>query len=146
MEYKYYGHENSIFINIKTKYEKINNPNDLYVFLNKIWCENTCAPRLRYKWNNSNKTLGQCSITSFLFQDLFGGEVHGILLEDGNYHCFNIIDNYIFDLTSEQFNNQLSYINYIKQNRSNHFIVKEKYERYLLLKDKLEEILNKNRQ
>ncbi len=144
MEYKYYGHENSIFINKKTKYDKINNPNDLYVFLNEIWCENTCTPRLRYKWSNRSKTVGQCSITSFLFQDLFGGEVYGILLEDGNYHCFNIIDNYIFDLSSEQFNNKINYINYVNQNRKTHFIVKEKYERYLLLKDRLDEIL-KNR-
>lgn len=31
-------------------------------------------------------TLGQCSITAFLAQDIFGGEVYGILRPGGNYY------------------------------------------------------------
>lgn len=70
--YKFYGHE----VNIKAKSENNSfrgTPRELYDILSEIWCEYTCAPRLRSKWNPENKTLGQCSITAFLAQDLFGG-------------------------------------------------------------------------
>ena len=33
-----------------------------YDILSEIWCEYTCAPRLRNGWSEQNKTLGQCSI------------------------------------------------------------------------------------
>jgi hypothetical protein len=41
---------------------------------------------MRKDWTKDNMTLGQCSVTAFLVQDIFGGEVLGILLPDGNYH------------------------------------------------------------
>ena len=48
----------------------------------------------------------------------------------------------MFDLTSEQFNDEsLDYINVIKQSRDIHFSSKEKYERYLYLKEKLIDLL-----
>lgn len=40
-------------------------------------------------------------------QDLFGGKVYGVLRPDGNYHCYNEIDGVVFDLTSEQFGNEV---------------------------------------
>ena len=64
-------------------------PRECYALLMQIWCAETCAPRMRAQWSEDNKTKGQCSITAFLMQDLFGGEVYGIPLGDGNYHCFN---------------------------------------------------------
>ena len=66
-------------------------PRDIYDLLSNIWCEYTCAPRMRKDWSEANRTLGQCSITAFLAQDLFGGKVYGVPLEDGNYHCFNVV-------------------------------------------------------
>ena len=82
-------------------------------------------------------TLGQCSITSFLVQDIYGGDVYGIPLGDGNFHCFNKIGDVIFDLTSEQFKYILDYDNVVLQYRENHFKKEEKYNRYILLKAKL---------
>ena len=52
-------------------YSIIDNPVDLYMYLSGIWSSNTCAPRLREQWSVDNKTKGQCSITSFLVQDIF---------------------------------------------------------------------------
>ena len=78
---------------------------DLYDLLSDIWCADTCAPRMREGWSKENKTLGQCSITAFLAQDIFGGEVYGILRSDGNYHCYNVIGDCVFDLSSEQLKN-----------------------------------------
>lgn len=111
----------------------------LYRKLLKAWSVETCAPRYRPEWSAENPTLGQCSITSFLVQDLLGGDVYGILLPDGAYHCFNEVDGFRFDLTSEQFGDeQLDYGSCVKQSREEHFKNGDKYSRYLLLKANFE--------
>ena len=88
-------------------------------------------------WTSENPSLGQCSITAFLVQDIFGGEVYGVDLKDGNYHCFNVIDGHIYDLTSAQFDHLLDYTLEHKQEREVHFQKKEKEERYQKLKKSL---------
>lgn len=123
------------------KLRGIKTPQDLYDALSDIWCEYTCAPRLRGGWSEENKTLGQCSITGFLVQDLFGGEVYGILRPAGNYHCYNVIDGHTFDLTSEQFGDEvLDYENNPLQLREVHFAKEEKRLRYEWLKARLFEL------
>ena len=82
-------------------------------------------------------TLGQCSITAFIVQDLFGGEVYGILRPGGNYHCYNVIGDAKFDLTSEQFGEEakdLVYDDVNLQTREVHFEKEEKKARYEYLK------------
>ena len=86
------------------------------------------------------KTLGQCSITAFLVQDIFGGEVYGIKRPDGSFHCYNVIGGKQYDLTIEQFGDErddLVYDNKHPQLRAVHFKKEEKYNRYLLLKSLL---------
>ena len=117
-------------------------PRDYYDILSKIWCAGTCAPRMRDKWTADNKTMGQCSVTAFLMQDYFGGEVYGILRPDGNYHCFNVAGGCVFDLTSEQFGDEvLDYSACTKQSRSVHFASEEKRKRYEYLKEKTASML-----
>ena len=87
MGYAFYGWESAVVRAVSEEYPGITTPQDLYDALQNIWCEYTCAPRLRDGWCEENKTLGQCSITAFLVQDIFGGEVYGILRPGGNYHC-----------------------------------------------------------
>lgn len=116
-------------------------PRDLYDQLSQIWCAETCAPRMREEWSEENRTLGQCSITAFLAQDLFGGRVYGVPLGDGNYHCFNVVGDCTFDLTSEQFGNQkLDYQNVCEQSRATHFAKEEKRLRYEILRERLMEL------
>jgi hypothetical protein len=134
--YKFYGAENA---NIKDKNGLT--PKDYYDLLSSLWSKDTCAPRMRDSWSRENKTKGQCSITAFLMQDIYGGEVYGIPLGDGNYHCFNKVDSCIFDLTSEQFHEPLDYSNVVLQNRDTHFKKEEKKNRYLLLRKLLEDKL-----
>ena len=141
MEYKFYGWDSPDIKPIDTKYNKIKNHKDLYDILSNIWCEYTCAPRMRDIWSETNKTCGQCSITAFLFQDIFGGEVYGVKLSDGNFHCYNVVDGNQYDLTSEQFSEKLIYDNIYKQSRDVHFSSKEKYERYKYLSSELEKYL-----
>lgn len=138
-QYRFYGNENVQGIHpISKDYPSINNPIDLYDELSNIWSIETCAPRLRPNWSKENMTLGQCSITSFLVQDIFGGEVYGVALPEGGYHCFNVVGGVKFDLTSEQFGNEkLDYDHCPLQTREEHFTSKEKYDRYLMLIDGL---------
>ena len=131
MSYKFYGWETADVKAVSNKYPGINTPRDLYDALSKVWCEYTCAPRLRSGWSTENKTLGQCSITAFLVQDIFGGKVYGIPREGGSYHCYNVVGDCVFDLTSEQFQGEkLDYTDNPEQFREVHFAKEEKKLRY----------------
>ena len=132
-EYRFYGWETA-----DIKDERGLTPRDYYDILSGIWCAGTCAPRMRGNWSPENKTLGQCSITAFLMQDIYGGKVYGILRSGGNYHCFNVVGDCVFDLTSEQFGDEvLDYNDCKEQFREVHFAKEEKKERYEYLKEKL---------
>ena len=138
MNYSFYGWEHALVPAITGEYEGIQTPQDLYDALSSIWCEYTCAPRLRGDWTRENRTLGQCSITAFLVQDIFGGKVYGILRPGGNYHCYNVVDGCVFDLTSEQFGDEvLNYEDNPEQFREVHFAKEEKRQRYEYLKGEL---------
>ena len=131
--YRFYGWETADVTDAQGR-----TPRDIYDLLSNIWCEYTCAPRMRKDWSEANRTLGQCSITAFLAQDLFGGMVYGVPLEDGNYHCFNVVGDCVFDLTSEQFGDTvLNYENCPEQFREVHFTKEEKRQRYEYLKQRL---------
>jgi len=139
-EYKFWGWEELCVAPTIDEHKGIHSQIDLYEALSHVWCAETCAPRLREKWSAENKTLGQCSITAFLAQDIFGGKVYGVPLSDGNFHCYNEVGGVRFDLTSEQFGDEkLSYENNPEQFREIHFSKEEKYKRYMLLKEKLKE-------
>lgn len=138
MTYNFFGWEHADVPAITDKYNNIKTPRDLYDALSALWCAETCAPRMRDDWTPENKTLGQCSITAFLAQDIFGGKVFGILRPGGNYHCYNVIGDCVFDLTSEQFGDEvLVYGNNPEQFREVHFAKEEKRLRYEYLKEEL---------
>ncbi|MBR1747362.1 MAG: hypothetical protein IJ735_04035 [Clostridia bacterium] len=133
-EYKFYGWETADCEAKRGLYPGIETPLDLYDRLEKAWSIETCAPRLRSVWSDKNKTAGQCSITAFLAQDIFGGEVYGIALPSGGVHCYNVVGDRTFDLASEQFGDEvLDYSTGVRQTRDEHFIDEDKRERYLLL-------------
>lgn len=141
MAYQFYGWENAVVPALTQEYAGIETPQKLYDALSKIWCEYTCAPRMRKDWSTENKTLGQCSITAFLVQDIFGGKVYGVLREGGNFHCYNVVGESVFDLTSEQFGDEkLCYRDNPEQFREVHFAKEEKRERYEYLKDALKKL------
>ena len=139
-QYNFYGWQRADCKPVDSTYKKIENPRHLYDLLSGIWCADTCAPRMRAKWSRENQTLGQCSITAFLAQDIFGGKVYGIPRDGGNFHCYNVVPRpeggeCIFDLTSEQFGDEkLCYENNPEQFREVHFAKEEKRLRYEYLK------------
>ena len=135
-EYRFYGWETADLRDARGL-----TPRDYYDLLSRVWCRKTCASRMRDEWSEDNKTLGQCTITAFLMQDIYGGKVYGVPLPDGNYHCFNAVGDRVFDLTSEQFPEPLDYRDRPEQFRENHLGKEEKRLRYEELKRKLAAIL-----
>lgn len=141
-EYRFYGWQQADVPAVADEYKQIKDPKCLYDLLSEIWCADTCAPRMRDGWTKENMTLGQCSITAFLAQDIFGGDVYGILRSGGNYHCYNVVEDCVFDLTSEQFGDEvLSYEDNMMQLREVHFAKEEKRLRYEYLKEELKKKL-----
>ncbi len=140
-EYRFYGWEHALVPAVTEEYPTIRTPQDLYDALLQLWSAETCAPRMRDRWSSDNPTCGQCSITAFLAQDIFGGRVYGIRRPDGNYHCYNVIGDCVFDLTSEQFGDEvLCYEDNPEQLREVHFAKEEKRLRYEYLKGALGEL------
>jgi len=144
MEYSFLGADTAADVKPSDNSEyRIDSLLDMYIVLSDgIWRADTCAPRMRDDWSPENMTLGQCSITAFLIQDIFGGDVYGILRPGGNYHCYNVIGGRQYDLTIEQFGDEASSLVYDDanpQSREIHFAKDEKYRRYLLLKELLKE-------
>ncbi len=136
--YNFYGWQQATVPAVSDEYKNIRDPRQLYDMLSEVWCADTCAPRMRSCWTRENMTLGQCSVTAFLAQDIFGGDVYGILRPDGNYHCYNMVGDCVFDLTSEQFGDEaLSYEDNPRQSREVHFAKEEKRLRYEYLKNGL---------
>ena len=126
------------------EYAGIRTPKDLYNALWHVWRAETCTPRMRAEWSEDNRTLGQCAVTAFLAQDIFGGKVFGIPLEDGGFHCYNEAGGRRFDLTSEQFGGRrLVYEGNPEQLRDVHFRREEKRARYEELKRALKEYTGK---
>ena len=143
-KYCFYGWQSATMNRNNPDFPGITTPQQLYDILSTIWCRRTCAPRMQQDWSENNRTLGQCSITAFLVQDIYGGKVYGIPLPDGSIHCYNEVDGQKFDLTSEQFAPEsISYGDDPEQFREVHFQKHEKYERYLYLKQQLNKYLNK---
>lgn len=135
MAYAFFGWEGADVTPQTKEYSFLRNPRDLYDVLRRVWCADTCAPRMRGEWSEKNPALGQCSVTAFLAQDIFGGRVYGVPLEDGNFHCYNVVGDCVFDLTSEQFGNRrLCYAGNPEQHRETHFVKEEKRQRYEQLK------------
>ncbi len=141
MRYNYFGWEDDTVHALGGEYRGIETPRDLYDALSFIWSADTCAPRMRENWSRENRTLGQCSITAFLAQDIFGGKVYGIPRDGGNFHCYNVVGGTVFDLTSEQFGDErLRYEENPEQSREVHFAKEEKFERYKYLKSELKRL------
>ncbi len=139
MGYGFYGWETADVTDAKGR-----TPRDYYDLLSGVWAADTCAPRMREDWTPENKTLGQCSITAFLMQDIFGGKVLGIPQKGGSYHCFNDVNGCVFDLTSEQLGEEkLNYEHCPEQSRDVHFAKEEKRLRYELLKERLRKAVEK---
>ncbi len=141
----YNPHHNEIKA-VNKIYPGIESLDDLYDALCHCWTRETCTERLRNKWSESNKTAGQCAITAFIVQDIFGGEIHEMDTGRG-LHCYNVIDGIAIDLTSEQFGDEAEKLSYennpLQPEREIRMNQTQKRERYELLKANLEAFCKK---
>ncbi|MBM7705051.1 YunG family protein [Metabacillus iocasae] len=60
------------------------------------------------KWTADNPACGQCSVTSLVMQDVFGGIILKTRCEDG-WHFYNQIDGMRYDFTASQFSSTINY-------------------------------------
>lgn len=67
------------------------------------WSIKTCS-----KWTAENPHKGQCSVTSLVINDLFGGQILKTSV-DNQWHYYNRIDKVRYDFTSKQFDFELNY-------------------------------------
>ncbi len=144
MEYGYYGAEHQDVSAINEAYPGISTPGELYRALTGVWCLETCSPSLRHMWSPENMTVGQCSITALLAQDIFGGAIYGMDLPGGAVHCYNVAQGRAFDLASEQFGEEAAKLCYEGNrliDRKDQLSDKGKLERFELLKKRLRESL-----
>lgn len=127
-------------------YRGIETPDDLYEALMNCWTRETCTERLRGRFSDENKTAGQCAITAFLVQDIFGGEIYEMPRPVG-VHCYNVIDGVALDLTSEQFGKEAETLCYennpLQPDRELRMGQTQKRERYELLKENLKAWCNR---
>ncbi|MCQ2597714.1 MAG: hypothetical protein MJ181_07675 [Treponema sp.] len=137
----YYNHGHREIKAVNQLYKGIETPDDLYEALMHCWTRETCTARLRNKYSESNKTAGQCAITAFLVQDIFGGEIRELDTGRG-LHCYNVINGIAIDLTSEQFGEDAAKLCYennpLQPAREIRMAETQKGERYELLKKNLQ--------
>ena len=77
----------------------------LYKIFKKCWSIESST-----KWEEDSPWKGQCSVTALVVHNHFGGKILKTNI-DGQWHFYNKINNQVFDLTSEQFSEQINYQN-----------------------------------
>ena len=81
---------------------------DIIRIIEMSFTKETCYSTLQDKWNIDNPSLGQCAVTSLVVNDFLGGKIMRCESETGS-HYYNLINNEIIDLTSDQFNSMPDY-------------------------------------
>lgn len=94
-----------------------------------------CYSKFKIKWNDDNKYLEMCAIISLIINDYFGGNICKVNV-DGISHYFNLIEDKIIDLTSDQFDFDINYKNHQIVDREK-ILTDDTKDRYNVLKEKL---------
>ena len=101
----------------------------------ECYSKDLCYPKLQNEWNKNNKCFGMCAITSLIVNDYFKGNICKINV-NGISHYFNLIENKIIDLTSDQFDCDVNYDNYEIVDREK-ILIDDTLNRYKILKGRL---------
>lgn len=78
-----------------------------YILINSKLVQ-TWSPETSSLWTADNPALGQCGVTAFLMQELFGGELLKTNV-DGQWHFYNHIGGKSYDFTKSQFAEPIQY-------------------------------------
>ena len=96
------------------------------------WSKDTCVDSLKNDWNDNNKSLGQCALTSLIVYLYMGGKIMRCMCETGS-HYYNLLNGSIIDLTVSQFKTMPDYKN--GEERTEDYLLsnEDTKKRYLLL-------------
>ena len=73
--------------------------------LKKCWSRKSSS-----LYTEDNPAKGQCSVTTLVIQDCYGGNLYKTKV--GEYwHFYNCINEVFYDFTAEQFDSQIKYLN-----------------------------------
>lgn len=108
--------------------------------IKKYWTDKTSNSS---NWNENQPSIGQCAITSIIVQELLGGEIAKIKTFDGLSHYFNIIDGVVQDLTKDQFEYDVDYINFRTVDKKYILSFKDTQRRYEILSNSFYNEINK---
>lgn len=111
------------------------NIENLKEILLECYSKDLCYPKFQNEWNKNNKCFGMCAITSLIVNDYFKGNICKINV-NGISHYFNLIENKIIDLTSDQFDCDVNYDNYEIVDREK-ILIDNTLDRYKILKGRL---------
>ena len=110
------------------------NLQDLAVALKDAWSSGTSS-----KWTPENPAKGQCSVTSLVVQDLFGGEILKTQVPGGT-HFYNRIGGARLDLTISQFDQSVTFDDALSSRAET--LADTSLEQYCLLRLRLGSIVN----
>ena len=64
------------------------------------WTKETSSSSL---WNSNNLSTGQCVVSALAFQDIFGGCIKKVQINNIESHYFNTLNGHKYDLTADQY-------------------------------------------
>ena len=111
---------------------------EVYEMLKRSFSKETCCLGLKKDWTIDNKTLGHCAVTALIVNDFMGGKIMRCMCESGS-HYYNLINDKIVDLTSEQFNKIPDYTKGEERTREYLLSNEDTKNRYKLLLERVRE-------
>lgn len=75
-------------------------------YFDKHWSRETSYDP---NWNSLVPSRGQCAVSALLVQKLIGGDIAKLKLPSNESHYFNVIDGNIYDVTNDQFQEEINY-------------------------------------
>ncbi|QPC90033.1 hypothetical protein [Mesorhizobium sp. INR15] len=79
------------------------NPGELFDRLKTAW-----SPESSKSWSAENPAKGQCSVTSLVIHDAFGGDILKTQTRGGT-HFYNVVDGIKWDMTISQFDRPIPF-------------------------------------
>ena len=113
--------------------------------LKSSWNRDTCYPSCLKIYDVSDKSTGQCAITSLIINDYLGGIIQsGYIEELGIKHYWNLINDEVIDITKGQFNKQYEFLDIKEKTREEMLSNENTKIRYELLRKRVSDFLDNN--
>lgn len=118
----------------------------LYEALKKSWSKETSYTSTQKEWSDKNPAFGHCAVTALIVQDYFGGEL--LFCKHHNHYWNRLSDGREIDLTRSQFDKTITIC--LDEIKPREYVLESEsakkaatLERYILLKHRINSLLNK---